>query len=138
MPMHANTHVIGQTGWYQDRHETIEAGDLNNNCQRQIQLLGISEYNLATGDEKVIVMVTAPVQNTEFHIIFNRANGINAGTGSFPGEPEYTKVRDVVLITAREEHDGSYYDPYSFLDHALSQGEAITIPDFNGNIGTGL
>jgi len=124
-----------QTGWYQDRHEAIEPIELNANCEQQIQLVGIAEYGdlvAGTGDQKVIVMVTEPAIGNELHIIFNRATGINADTGSWPGSQPYEKVRDKVLITSRSEHDGDPMGPLSFLEAGLSQGEIHTITNYNG------
>jgi hypothetical protein len=91
--------------------------------------VGIAEFDLATGDQKVIVMITEA--DREYHIIFNRAIGINADTGS----GSFAKVRDTVLITSRDNHDEpaseAYFDPFSFLEDELSQGEFATIPNYN-------
>ena len=130
-----NLYNAGQTGWYQDRHETITPVDLTSNCQQQIELAGIAEYGSlqASDDQKVIVMITEPgatPTGKEYHITFNRAIGINANTGGFTNSNSYAKVRDKVLITSRDVH-GDYKDVLSFLEYGLSQGEVATIMDFN-------
>ena len=88
--------------------------------------MGIAEYDLASSDQKVIVMITDPGNDIEYHIIFNRAIGINAETGGNPGFGSYQKVRDKVLITERATHD-DFLDVPSYLELDLSQGQSGTI-----------
>ena len=120
-PILSSSRCAGQLGWYSDHH--LEYTPTSGNCLTIVELVGLSEYGVVGNNQAVIVKVVEPSTNKGYYVMFNRATGMNQGTG----EPF-----DHVMITEQEDLSINNF-AYSYLLEELDQGEVFTLSNFNGS-----
>ena len=98
--------------WYHDR-ERFLANSTTTVVPKEIRLAAFVDYKLTEAYEPVLVNIAH-----ELYVQYNRAKGINSGTGEY---------RNTVTVTTKPQNGGSQ------LVAALKVGETYTVPDFYGH-----